>query len=236
MTAAFLDTESTGMIEPRPIQLAYAISEYPTVSPGPLHDEFFHPQKPIEYGAMATHHIIPSDLEKARPWTECRLPDGVEYIIGHGVDYDWEVLGKPNVKRICTLAIARKVLPEETSHKLTALHYRFAGNFEKARQIAKEAHSARMDVLMLMGVWFDLMTHASVWPDTWEGAWNWSEACRIPERMTFGKYGPDLSAGRAQGELISWVKSNDRNYVSWLLSGKCDIVNNDAYLRKALEG
>lgn len=52
------------------------------------------------------------------------LPGHVDYIIGHNVDFDWGVIGKPEVKRNCTLALARKLWPDLDSHNQSALmHY-----------------------------------------------------------------------------------------------------------------
>ena len=51
------------------------------------------------------------DLIDCDPSYTVKLPPDAEYIIGHNVDFDWKALGQPNVKRICTQALARHGCP-----------------------------------------------------------------------------------------------------------------------------
>jgi exodeoxyribonuclease X len=180
---------------------------------------------------MATHHIIGEDLEGEdhfpADWTP---PWPVSYIVGHNVDYDWKAIGEPPVKRICTLALARKVWPLLDSHKLAALIYH-TNLHRVARSLLTDAHSATTDVRLTQRLLDDLLPLIGE-PQTWEELWQISEQARTPTRMAFGKYGPDKYP--PAGKLISEVLREDRNYVSWLLSGKCDQVEEDPYLARAL--
>lgn len=65
--------------------------------------------KPITYGALATHHIMDEELVGCPPAASFNILGRVDYIIGHNVDFDREVIGKPEVKLICTLASAGKL-------------------------------------------------------------------------------------------------------------------------------
>lgn len=237
MLAVILDTETTGITAPEVIELACM---------GPLHspcdgDEVQHwtfkPSKPIELGAMATHHILDEDLVAFPPWPGTwRLSSEVEYICGHNIDYDWEAIGRPDVKRICTLALARIVWPELDSHSLGALTYHLHDHGE-ARRLLKHAHSAATDVELCGRVLLRLIdaTGAKTWPELWTA----SELARIPLRMTFGKYGPgepwSKDYGGGQAMLCAEVRWRDPNYYGWLFD-KCDRVRNDPYLQKALRG
>lgn len=110
----------------------------------------YKPSKPIEFGAMAVHHILDSDLVDCPPSSSFQLPEGVEYLIGHNIDFDWNVIGSPaHIKRIDTLAIARKLYPEG-SHSLSAMVYQLLDNKEQARQLVKNAHDAKADVDMTL--------------------------------------------------------------------------------------
>lgn len=174
----------------------------------------FRPNGKITFGAMATHHICDSDLIGCSPSSEAKLPDGCKYMIGHNVDYDWQALGSPNVKRICTLALSRKLWPELDCHKLGAVAYRVFGS--AAKDMLVNAHSALSDARVTVNVLSKILERTGF--ETWEGVWNLSELARVPTHFTFGKH---------KGMLI---KDAPSDYKAWLL--RQDDV--DPYLRKAL--
>lgn len=225
MTCYLLDTETTDAGDaPDVIQLA-VIGPLQT----PLHIGAvvglanFKPSKPISIGAMATHNIIAEDLEGSPPWTGYTLPSDCNYILGHAIDFDWKCIGSPNVKRICTLALSRSLWPDIDSHKLTALIYHLYPA-PMARVLVSGAHNARTDVencMRLLSFIWELVGK----PETWEELWRISEESRIPKIFSFGKY---------KGEPIADIRRTDRGYINWCLSGKCDLVNDDDYLRQAL--
>ena len=143
------------------------------------------------------------------------LPDDAQYIIGHNVDYDWNVINQPNVKRICTLALARRVWPELDSYSQSALLYFIKG--AEAREKLKNAHSALTDVknceILLRAICNKLEITSA------EELWNKSELARVPTHINFGKH---------KGTIISEIP---KDYKEWLLKQ----VDIDLYLRKALE-
>lgn len=216
MKAVILDTETTGLNEPRLVEAAMIGFD----SPASLHKvafEFagrFNPGKPIEFGAMATHHIADADVADAPSPAAFALPQGCEYIIGHNVDFDWKVIGEPKVKRICTLAFCRKFWPED-SHQLGAMLIRLEGVGAIAR--LRGAHSAAVDAYNCRTVLQHILAKIGP-PETWEEVWQASEAARIPEVMTFGKH---------KGAKL---KDVPRDYKDWLLR-QPDV---DPYLAKAL--
>lgn len=110
-------------------------------------EERYKPSKPLDFGAMAVHHILPSELEGCPPPSQFALPAGIEYIVGHSIDFDWEAIGKPNVKRICTHAMAGWVWPEADSYSQSALLYMLYGPTEETRKRLTGAHAALVDVL-----------------------------------------------------------------------------------------
>jgi exodeoxyribonuclease X len=215
VVAVILDTETTGLNEPVLVEACFLAIESPTALA--ITDHFckrYNPGKPIEWGAMATHHILPDDVADAPPASSFRLPDGCEYLIGHNVDFDWQVIGKPNVKRICTLAFSRKFWPDG-DHSLGAMLYRLEGN--GARLMLRGAHSAEADARncrVLLGHILGELKGVRTWDDLWRE----SEAARIPQFMTFGKH---------KGMALSDVP---RDYKQWLLK-QPDV---DPYLAKAL--
>lgn len=242
MSAIILDTETTGVDAPDVIQLAWL----PLVSsweqppkmlclPGTGPDECggifsFRPRKPITLGAMAAHHIIEDDLKDSPEWPgSWELPPCTEYVIGHNVDFDWQAIGSPPVKRICTLALARKLWPSIDSHSLTAMIYHLMPH-EAARNVARNAHSAMADCGLCH---YLLCAELALMPAiaSWERVWAASEKARVPTHFTFGKYGPKNGQ---PGIAIAEVIRMDPGYISWCLRD-CDQCK-DEYWQRALRG
>jgi exodeoxyribonuclease X len=78
------------------------------------------------------------------PYTDFRLPAGIEYLVGYNVDYDWHVVGEPPLRRICVLALSRHFFPGLDSYSQAAVLYHLARH--RARELLKNAHSAMADV------------------------------------------------------------------------------------------
>jgi len=210
------DTEATGIKEPVLIEAAWL--ELASIDPFTVTNPFeqrYNPGKQISLGALATHHIMDEELVDCPSASSFKLPDDVSYIIGHNVEFDWEVIGKPEIKRICTLALARKLWPDLDSHTQSALLYYLERN--SAREQLRNAHSALTDV----GICAVILDHIcqQLGVKTTEDLYGESEKARIPTTMPFGKH---------KGLLLADLPSN---YKLWLL-GQGDI---DSYLRKALE-
>lgn len=218
--AIVVDTETTGFKEPEVIQLAWADPDN-----GQVWTNLYRPTKPIELGALAACHILPSDLRHCEPSSEAigMLPS-CDYVIGHNVDYDADVLGgMAGVKRICTLAMARHHWPQLDSHKLSALAYHTMGVNDDTRQFLRGAHDAKVDVLICITVLDEIARQRGLMKDAttfdWSAVYEYSEIARVPTEMTFGKH---------KGEPI---KDLPKSYVDWFLK-QSDV---DPYLRRALE-
>ena len=81
---------------------------------GEVFEQRYRSSDPIQVGAAVVHGILDEDLVGCPPSDSAAsdFPVGLEYMIGHKVRYDWNTLGQPGVKLICTLAIARDLYPE----------------------------------------------------------------------------------------------------------------------------
>ncbi len=210
MNAQIIDTETTGLADPiQVISFAAAamdIDDEGKLVVGPIHEQFLKPSKLIEWGAMATHGILMSDLQDAPCYTTCQLPLNTTAIVGHNIDYDWKALGKPNVKRICTLAMARAAWPSLDSHKLASLMYYIHGPTPHTRDKLKDAHGAGVDVGLVAEILPTLLAEFEV--TDLASLHTASEEARLPKIMTFGKYkGQPLSA--VDGGWISWYRRQD---------------------------
>ena len=175
----------------------------------------YNPGKPISLGALATHHIMDEELVNCPASSSFQLPAGTQYLIGHNIDFDWVAIGSPEVKRICTLALARSLWPELDSHTQSALLYYFER--DTAREQLRNTHSALADVWICSKIVAQIID--KLHPVSLDALREMSEKARIPTIMPYGKL---------KGELISQMPTD---YKQWLLRQD----NVSAYLRKALE-
>lgn len=218
MRAIIADTESTGfaddseIIEAAWIDVPSTIKEFMSLkrySGLSYYHQRFKPTSQMQFGAMATHNIIPDDLEDMARSELFEYPDDVHYLIGHNIDYDWRMFGEPTGFRICTLALSRWLFPELDSHKQTAMIYFMGwqiGDLEWARNLVKESHNALIDVnvcaILLRFLILEIQKRGMMC-DTWHDLHALSETARIPTVMNFGKH---------KGELVKDVPSS---YVQW---------------------
>ena len=203
MSAIILDTETTDVEDNDVIELAW--ESYPRNEKITRWCGRYSTDKPIRWGALAVHNILPSDLVGLPPAS--RAPDDVpivDYWIGHNIDFDWKALGSPSsVRRIDTLAMCRDLWPEVDSHKLTAMIYYTQGANEVTRKKVLRAHSAMDDVEMCWELLGTICEVAKLDPRDLEALWEYSEAARIPKMWTFGKF---------KGQPIA---AADRGYANW---------------------
>jgi exodeoxyribonuclease X len=222
MTTLILDTETTDATDGELIEAAYVTVGLDANSHlhayGYAFEQRYKPTKPISFGAMATHHILEHELVDCPGSDTFALPAGVDYLIGHGIDFDWQIVGSPEVKRICTLAMARNLWPG-ISHTLGALMYMLSPDPAWTREKLRDAHSALADVYFCATLLDAILEKAGPF-ESMEKLWEFSEAARVPTVITFGKH-----KGTAIADLPT-------DYVLWML--RQDDV--DPYLRKALEG
>lgn len=214
-TAVILDTETTGLpsedgTPPEAVELAYR-----DLATRELFLRRYKPNNPMQWGAIAVHHILPLELLECPPSGQALLDAPLQhtYWIGHNIDYDWQVLGSPPaVRRICTLALSRSVWPQLDTHSQTAMVYFLQGANAGTRDWLRGAHSAERDIdscELLFNAICDQLKPADL-----AALWELSEEARIPKIMTFGKF---------KGEPISKV---DRGYASWYLKQ----TNTDPYV------
>ena len=222
MNALILDTE-THDLNGYPIEIAYAPCSLEqgvlVINQGEVFDEYFSCPEPIALGALATHHILETDIAEKPSFDTFKMPQGVQYLIGHNIDYDIKAIQKcqPDftVKGICTLALCRMVWPD-LPHTLGAMYYHVMDDLELARKHLRHAHNAKADIYFTGVILKTLVEQLGI--KDMNSLFIMSESARIPKYITFGKH-----KGTA-------IKDLDSGYVSWLLK-QPDL---DPYLRKAL--
>jgi exodeoxyribonuclease X len=204
--AILVDTETTGFKAPEIIEMAWVeIAETSLERVDYIRCERYRPEGQIEFGAVATHHILPSELTFCPVYTKEELPDHT-YLIGHNVDFDWERLGKPPSKRICTLAMSRRLWPELDSHSLTAMFYFIRGVNALTRDVVKNAHSALHDVAITHQLLRHIAEKINLY--TFPELYAFSEQARIPTHMAFGKHKGKPIAEVDKG-WIAWYRKQD---------------------------
>lgn len=172
------------------------------------------PSKPITLGAMSTHHITDEDVSECDPSSMFELPP-CEFLIGHNIDFDWQAAGSPpELKRICTLALARAVWPDLDCHTQSAIIYHL--DRANARQRLQGAHGAACDVLLCKTILDAIIAETGV--TSWMELWERSEKARIPVRMPWGKH-RDMP-----------IKDLPKDYIAWCLR----LEDLDPYLRISL--
>lgn len=181
----------------------------------------FKPDRPITYGSMAVHHILPRDLNGMEPSSSFEIPEHVRYLIGHNIDFDWESAGSPaHCRRICTDAMSRHIWPEADSHSQSALLYMLVGATQGMRDRLREAHSALTDARNNMTLLSYILQRR---PEitTFEDLWKFSEEARVPTVCPFKKH---------KGTPLIEVLHIDPGFFEWMEGA--DFI--DSYLREGL--
>ena len=232
MTTYILDTETTGLVEPHMTEAAYSIIDVVDGQVVVLQEprsKRFNPLKEISLGSMATSHICDEDVANETPHTDFRLPSSVEYLVGHNIDFDMQVLKNAGVthtpKLICTKAMSSYLLPTLESHKLVSLLYHF--HREVARTQARDAHAAKADIYftqLVLSSLIDLANSQGHEITDVASLYAFSELARIPTHLSFGKH-----KGEAIADLAA--TADGAGYLKWLL--KQDTI--DPYLAEACQ-
>ena len=192
MSALILDTE-THDLNGYPIEIAYAPCSFEqgvlVINQGEVFDEYFSCPEPIALGALATHHILETDIAEKPSFDTFKMPQDVQYLIGHNIDYDIKAIQKcqPDftVKGICTLALCRMVWPE-LPHTLSAMYYHVMDDLELARKHLRHAHNAKADIYFTGVILKTLVEQLGI--KDMNSLFIMSETARIPKYITFGKH------------------------------------------------
>lgn len=191
--ALVLDTETTGIsTDAQPIAIAYLelqdLEKYPksvllyyltssTAKPDIRINKFsslWRPDIPIHPQATLVHGFTLDMLKDCPLYSEFKFPE-VEYLIAHNADFDHRILGKPDVKLICTVKLAKKVFPSiktdptgVPNYKLTTLIEHLVPN---GRDILDEAHSALGDAIMtliILSLILEKLPRISTWEELYK--------------------------------------------------------------------
>jgi exodeoxyribonuclease X len=218
-TAVVFDTEVNSLKAKECIELAYTVVEMDGMGELNFHGavaEQFEPLAPCDPGAVAIHHINPESLRGRRKSAEAR--DAVElkqeFVIAHKVDFDCEVLGITESKRICTLALSRYLWPDFESHKLGGMYLHLNGISEDTIEVIKGAHSAGEDVLILSNILGHIVRKSGV--KTFEQLYELSEIARVPVVWPFGKH-VGIRFDQTPRGYLKWARENMKDADPYLM-------------------
>lgn len=223
LNIAILDTETTGTDpqEDQVIELAHIKLPATTVelfgcdldALDHFHQRYL-PSVPIKLGAQAVHNIVLSDLAGCPPADVLSIDQhGIDLMIGHNIDFDWRMLGEPEVARICTLALSRFLFPDADSHTQSAMLYMIArrsGREADMRERLKNAHAALDDIrncAILLKFLLQQASKAGHNVSTWQAVYELSETARVPTIMGFGKHkGTPIERGQLDASYVQWYR------------------------------
>ncbi len=216
-TLIFLDTETTGTgPDDKLIQVAYRTTDGVDVN------ELYKPNRPIEIGAMATHHITEKMVADKPTFKNSptyqdlakRFAAG-EILIAHNAKFDIAMLEKEGLKIgsfIDTLKLARHLDPESKieSYKLQYLRYLLGIDIEAT------AHDAWGDILVLEKLFYRLLkkvmeSHKLSQDEALQQMMEISLKPSLMRSINFGKY---------KGEKLEDIAQKDPGYLKWLLGEK----------------
>ena len=225
ITALVLDTETTGVgATDQIISIGYHMLQDLEVYN--RHIELFQYLQSVEdskkinsFSEMYCPDVpIHPEATKVHGWTQVALAEyphpstfqfpPVQYMIGHNVDFDHRMLGRPDVRCICTMKLAKKLWKKRTeameggvtNHKLTTLIVEL---LPEGKDILDEAHSAIGDAtltLILLSLILKQLPRVSSWEELWQMQLPASKApaaakpakaakaAKLPDTMPYGKY------------------------------------------------
>lgn len=191
MNLLFLDTETTGFTHNRLVQLAW--EHHPS---GIRFVKNFKPPVPIEEGATKVHGKTNEMTKDWEPFKNSKLSKTLalqkdqSIVVCHNAEYDLRVLLNEGVtvhKYICTMKVARKLLPHQIDHKLQGLYQRIMFTIPDEEI---KAHDALGDVLVMVGLFAYMFAKEKDKGLTDDQVIDYfgSITLGIPDAMPFGKY------------------------------------------------
>lgn len=187
-----------------------------------VYQTLVNPQEPIPPSASAVHHIIDADVLDAPLMASLPLAemyDNDVVFVAHNAPYDRAMLPVWQEHRwLCTLRLARHLLPEQPSHALQTLRY--ALQLRPMVPSGALMHRAEADVMVTIELLKYLLNVFASSHGTSPSLVDLNEVIALSEqpilysKMPFGKH---------RGELI---KDVPRSYMRWALDNM-DKLDND---------
>lgn len=224
-----IDTETCGF-EGGIVEIAsvdVGVNAHPSYGIDRPMQDYVKPDRPIEFGAMAIHHItedmVADALHIQDVWPMYWLgsvdggndvPDPT-FFVAHNAAFDKGVLPPSDVDWICTLKLARYVYPTLDSHTNQYLRYALGPNDNILRALPDDlhAHRALYDVYCTAAIFIHLAEKL-----------DWSadlmlEITKAPSLIHFVKWGKYAK----QKPTYDEIAKSDPGYFQWALANMSDL-------------
>ena len=214
----FFDVETTGLVDPEIVQLFAWTNDETGIIQG-----FFRSKKPIEIGAMATHHITNEMVKDCSLFSNSEQIRGLNALSGkfghtfiaHNAEFDIGCVKRYGIvpdKFICTMHVAKAFFKysgkKPESYGLQYLRY-FAGlEFDESIN----PHDAKSDVLVLMSLYGLLKTQFSI-----------NEMIEITKEA-LKPQNFEFRFGKHRGKTIGEIAKIERSYLRWCLENQGDDI------------
>jgi len=230
----FLDTETTGLVDARLVQIAYRkIGSDGT--PSVIHKELFKPTKPIELEAMAVNHITNKMVEGLAPFEGSQMRTTLKaeieqsVVVAHNAPFDIQVLAREGIEVKHYIDTRKCAMHLIDSDKYSLQYLRYFLGFE----IEAVAHDAAGDVMILEQLFWKLasLIDSKIGiPDDpkahekklYAELVNMSQRPLILKKVTFGQYAPGGKKAKADGTHYTWeeLAKIDSPYLHWLIGSE----------------
>ena len=192
------------------------------------YDKFFLPRKEFSPQATEKNGYIRSMLLDKPCISTFVFPTDVEYMIGHNVMFDWQILKEPkNVKLICTKELAIKYLTKQSGagtkgvNTLTGLIERYYP--EEAKELNANAHSALQDCKLCYLVLLKILEAAPELDSFEKLAMQCKQPSEKEEKLPFGVTYDDYTIsyscnfGKYKGRSFKEILYADKQYLVWIV-------------------
>lgn len=209
---------------PRPAKI---LLEYVNGYADVVHQTFmpkgdFHPK------ASACNGFTKENLKGSPCISTFKFPTDVEYMIGHNIMFDWQILKEPkNVKLICTKELSIKHLTKKSGagtagvNTLTGLIERYYP--EEAATLIANAHSALQDCKLCYLILLKVLEAAPELDSFEKLAMQCKQPSEKEEKLPFGvKYDcytkeHFCTFGKHNGSAFSVILKKDKGYLTWIV-------------------
>lgn len=219
---AVIDTEGTSAIpaESKVVEVAFALLNESLEVQGQF-ASLVNPECAIPPSASAVHHIVDADVANEPKFNELCLEsmfsdEEAVVFVAHNAQYDKTVL-PPYQKYpwLCTLRLARHLLPDEDSHALQTLRYSLS--LPVKLPDGMQMHRAEADVVVATELLKHLLHVYREQQGVQEEYLNIHDVIAFAAQPIMYKKMP---FGKHRGELISNIP---RSYLQWALANMTDL-------------